>query len=96
MVQEERTSKDPVVINTLSSSSKTSSKKKKSGTLKTSRQELEKHLENVHHDTKRHEQIVIPPVISAIQPPEFNLDTSPPKWKEKHDLANNSSIGSEI
>lgn len=39
--------------------------KEKSGTLKTSRQELEKHLENVHHDMKRHEQIVIPPDMPA-------------------------------
>lgn len=54
--------------------------------MKTSRQELEKHLENVHHNTKRHEQIVIPPEIPLILPPEFNLDTSPPKWREAENM----------
>lgn len=34
--------------------------KDKSGTLKSSKQELEKHLEKVHQDKKRHEQLVIP------------------------------------
>lgn len=34
--------------------------KEKSGTLKTSKQELEEHQKRVHQDTMRHEQIVIP------------------------------------
>ena len=54
----------------------------KNGTLKTSKQELEQHLEKVHLDSKRHEQITIPPDIPPIQPPVFNLHTSPPQWKE--------------
>ena len=54
----------------------------KSGTLKIPKQELEEHLEKVHHDMKRHEQIVIPHDIPRIQPPEFNLEADPPKWKE--------------
>ncbi len=56
--------------------------KEKSRILKISKQELEEHLEKVHHDTKRHEQIVIPHDIPPIQPPEFNLEAGPPKWKE--------------
>jgi len=56
--------------------------KEKSGTLKIPKQELEEHLEIVHHDTKRHKQIVIPHDIPSIQPPEFNLEAGPPKWKE--------------
>ncbi|KAJ8414647.1 hypothetical protein AAFF_G00038490 [Aldrovandia affinis] len=56
--------------------------KEKNGILKISKQELEEHLEKVHSDTEMHEQIVIPHDIPPIQPPEFNLDTGPPKWKE--------------
>ncbi|KAL6475304.1 hypothetical protein MHYP_G00163440 [Metynnis hypsauchen] len=56
--------------------------KEKSRTLKISKQELEEHLEKIYHDTKRHEQLVIPHDIPPIQPPEFNLETGPPKWKE--------------
>lgn len=35
--------------------------KENSGTLKTSQQDLEDLLKKIYHDTKRHEQIVIPP-----------------------------------
>lgn len=56
--------------------------KEKSGMLKTPKQELEEHLQKVHEDPKRHEQIVIPHDIPPIQPPEFKLDTNPLKWKE--------------
>ncbi len=40
------------------------------------------HLGKVHHDIKRHEQIVLPHDIPPIQPPEFNLEAGPSKWKE--------------
>lgn len=53
--------------------------KEKCGILKTPKPELEEHLEKVHQDMKRHEQIIIPHDIPPIQPPEFNLDTDPPK-----------------
>jgi len=56
--------------------------KEKSGSLKIPKHELEEHLEKVNHDPKRHEQIIIPHDIPPIQPPEFNLETGPPKWKE--------------
>ncbi|KAJ8392682.1 hypothetical protein AAFF_G00073560 [Aldrovandia affinis] len=56
--------------------------KEKSRILKISKQEVEEHLEKVHSDTETHEQIVIPHDIPPIQPPEFNLDTGPLKWKE--------------
>lgn len=56
--------------------------KEKSGILKIPKEELEEHLEKGNHDPKRHEQIVIPHDIPPIQPPEFNLETGPPKWKE--------------
>ena len=56
--------------------------KDKSGFLKTSKQELEEHLETVYQDTKRYEQLVIPHDIPPIQPPEFSIETGPPKWKE--------------
>lgn len=56
--------------------------KQKSGILKTSKQELEKHLKKVHLDVKRNEQLVTPHDIAPIQPPEFNFETAPSKWKE--------------
>lgn len=60
--------------------------KEKSGTLKTTKQELEKHLEMVHHDDKRHEQLTIPQDIPPLQAPEFHLETAPPKWKEVENI----------
>ncbi len=54
---------------------------------------MEEHLEKVHHDTKRHEQIVIPHDIPPIQPPEFNLEAGPPNWKEvEYSMARKISI----
>lgn len=35
---------------------------------------------------KRHEQQVIPHDIPPIQPPQFNLETGPPKWREVHNM----------
>lgn len=57
--------------------------KEKSAILKTPKKE---HLEKVQWDKKRHEQQVIPHDIPPIQPPEFNLETGPPKWKEVHNM----------
>ena len=48
-------------------------------------QELDERLEKVHCDTKRHEQLVNPHDIPPSQPPEFHLETGPPKWKEAED-----------
>ncbi len=68
--------------------------KDKSGILKTPKAELEEHLEKVHQDTKRNEQIMIPPDIPPIQPPEFNLDTDPPKWKEVENVVRRARAAS--
>ena len=68
--------------------------KEKCGILKTPKPELEEHLEKVHQDTKRHEQIIIPHDIPPIQPPEFNLDTDPPKWKEVENVVRRARAAS--
>ena len=68
--------------------------KEKCGILKTTKPELEEHLEKVHQDKKRHEQIIIPHDIPPIQPPEFNLDTDPPKWKEVENVVRRARAAS--
>ena len=68
--------------------------KEKCGILKTPKPELEEHLEKVHQDKKRHEQIIIPHDIPPIQPPEFNLDTDPPKWKEVENVVRRARAAS--
>lgn len=50
---------------------------KKGGTLKTSKQVLEEHLERTQSDPKRHEQIVSPSDIPPIEQPEHLMDVSP-------------------
>lgn len=56
--------------------------KKATGTLKTTKQALEEHLEKMHSDPSRHEMAVIPPDIPPIEEPRHPMDVSPPKWKE--------------
>lgn len=70
--------------------------KEKSGTLKTSKQELEEHLKKADQDTKKHEKLVIPHDILPIQPPEFKLDTSPPKWKEVENMVQQARAASAL
>ncbi|TWW81790.1 hypothetical protein D4764_01G0016050 [Takifugu flavidus] len=64
----------------------------KSGTPKATRQEVEEYMEKVHQDTKRHEQLTIPYDIPPIQPPEVNLETGPPKWKEVEETIRQASL----
>ena len=68
--------------------------KEKSGILKTTKQELEEHLEKVHQDTKKDEQIIIPHDIPPIHPPEFSLETGPPKWKEVENVVRRARAAS--
>lgn len=54
----------------------------KSGTLKTSKKDLEDNFRNIHLDPKRHEHLVIPSKIPPIVPPEHQCDGGPPTGKE--------------
>lgn len=54
----------------------------KSGTLKTSKKNLEDHFRNIHLDPKWHEHLVIPSKIPPIVPPEHQCDGGPPTGKE--------------
>ncbi|KAK0146192.1 Retrovirus-related Pol polyprotein from type-2 retrotransposable element R2DM [Merluccius polli] len=56
--------------------------KEKSGTLKTTKKDMEEHLRATNLDSKRHEQLVIPSDIPPIEPPQHHIETTPPTWKE--------------
>ncbi|MGH0133166.1 UNVERIFIED_CONTAM: hypothetical protein FKN15_013631, partial [Acipenser sinensis] len=54
----------------------------KNGTLKASKVELERYLEETHTDSKRQEPMSIPSDIPPINPPEYQMEDCAPKWKE--------------
>ena len=54
----------------------------KSGSLSVSKADLEKHLEKSCTDAKRHEEVILPSDMPPINPPEHQLDISPPRWSE--------------
>ncbi len=56
--------------------------KKATGTLKTTKQSLEEHLEKMHSHPSRHKAAEVPPDIPPIEQPRHLMDVSPPKWKE--------------
>lgn len=54
----------------------------KSGSLKTTKRDVEDHFRSIHSDPKRHEHLAIPADIPPIAPPEHQCDVGPPTWKE--------------
>jgi len=56
--------------------------REKKSILKASSFELERYLEEMHTDAKRHEPMSIPSDIPPINPPEYQMEGCAPKWKE--------------
>ncbi|KAK0147628.1 LINE-1 retrotransposable element ORF2 protein [Merluccius polli] len=56
--------------------------KEKSGSLKTSKDQVEEHLRTIYTDEKNYEPIVVPTDIPPISPPQHQFDISPPKLSE--------------
>lgn len=56
--------------------------KEKSGSLKTSRDQVEEHLRTIYSDEKKDEPVIVPADIPPISPPQHQFDISPPKLSE--------------
>lgn len=56
--------------------------KEKSGSLKTSKDQVEEYLRTIYTDEKKDEPIVVPTDILPISPPQHQFEISPPKLSE--------------
>lgn len=56
--------------------------KEKSGSLKTSKEQVEENLRTIYTDEKKDEPIVVPTDIHSISPPKHQFDISTPRLSE--------------
>ncbi|KAK0156142.1 hypothetical protein N1851_000565 [Merluccius polli] len=56
--------------------------KEKSGSLSASKADLEERLRKSCTDDRRHEELMLSPDMPPVNPPEHQLDISPPRWSE--------------
>ena len=54
--------------------------KEKSGSLLVSKADLEKHLKKSCTDNQCHKEVILPPDMPPTDPPEHQIDISPPRW----------------
>ena len=56
--------------------------KEKSGSLAVSKADLEEHLKESFTDDRHQEEVMLPPDMPPVNPPEHELDISLPRWSE--------------
>ncbi|KAK0141132.1 hypothetical protein N1851_021873 [Merluccius polli] len=60
--------------------------KEKSGSLSVSKADLGEHLRKSCTDDRSHEELTLPPDMPPVNPPEHQLDISPPRWKRSRQV----------